>query len=313
MYFIGVDVSKNSLDICIIKNNKNSFFKIDNNLHSINDFFIKFIDKKVSIAFESTSHYSDKLASILTNLDLIYRELSPSKISNILKFLSNKKSDQIDAYNIALCIKKFSDILQTSKYDSNYKLIQSYNATLKLFVKIRTQLKNFKSSKEFVVDDNLNGIIKDLQIYLKKLDDKLTNISYELLKNYIPASEKIISNSVGVGKKLAICLFPILQKNKEFSYKNIISYLGLAPRIFESGISVKKSRCINKKGNSYIRSILFMSTLSAIRNNEIIKEKFNSLVSKGKNKKVAIVACMCAMIKWLKNLYFNEKKILSSY
>lgn len=310
MLFCGIDVSKESLDICILEKNKEYYYKVENSLISINQFFKSYLDKNITIGFETTGHYSDYLASALSDLGLDFKELNPTKTSLFLKHLNKLKTDKTDAFGLATYIKHFGNQISPKIFDKKYKQIQSYNSTLNLFTKIQTQISNFKKSKDFVADENIIYILKTLQTTLKELDEKLNDLAYSILVDYIPQTDEIVKNCVGIGKKLAISLFPILHKNKDKNHKNIISFLGLAPVVYESGTSVRKARHINKIGSSYIRSVLFMATMSAIKHNEVIKERFNNLVNKGKNKKLAIVACMCKIVKWLKNVYFKKEEIL---
>jgi transposase len=51
-----------------------------------------------------------------------------------------------------------------------------------------------------------------------------------------------------------------------------------------------------KGGKPDVRSVLYMSTLSAIRYNPIIQPQYEQLVKRGKAKKVAIIACMRKML-----------------
>jgi transposase len=51
-----------------------------------------------------------------------------------------------------------------------------------------------------------------------------------------------------------------------------------------------------KGGRPEVRSVLYMSALSAIRYNPMIKVQYEQLVKRGKEKKVAITACMRKML-----------------
>jgi transposase len=62
------------------------------------------------------------------------------------------------------------------------------------------------------------------------------------------------------------------------------------PSPYESGTSIKKSGLIKKIVNSYARKILYMAALSVIRFNKYYRELYERLVSKGKTKKLALVA-----------------------
>ena len=195
-------------------------------------------------------------------------------------------------------------------YNREYSLIKSYNSTILLLSKIQTQLKNFKKSQDFVTDTELSGIIKSLTLQVKKTQEKIKLIAFEILKSFVPNCEQIIKDNKGFGVDLALNLFPQLHFNRAKSEKQFISFLGLSPRIYESGSSVHKSPKINKRGSSAIRRILFLNAVSCARFNDKFKQRYETLVSKGKKKKVALVAVMCAIVRYLKSLFpLNESYI----
>jgi transposase len=78
------------------------------------------------------------------------------------------------------------------------------------------------------------------------------------------------------------------------SAKKFASFLGLTPRGKQSGSSINRKGHISKCGPSHARQKLYMCVISALstKKNPLIIEIYNRLVSKGKPKNVAIVACM---------------------
>ena len=172
--------------------------------------------------------------------------------------------------------------------------------------KMQTQMKNLEKSQIGVNDEYLKQAINSFKLTIKSLFTKLEDFTYEILSQEIPQTKEIIENNKGFGKSLAIAIFPIMQYNKDKNYKQIISFLGLSPRVFQSGTSVLKSPHIDKKGPSKARKALFLSALSCIRYNEYFKAKFDRLLANGKPKMVAIIAVMCQMIKYLKLRYFSD-------
>lgn len=78
------------------------------------------------------------------------------------------------------------------------------------------------------------------------------------------------------------------------SAKKFSSFLGLTPRGKQSGSSVNRKGHISKCGPSHIRQKLYMCVISALstKKNPLLLDVYNRLVSKGKPKNVAIVACM---------------------
>ncbi|HEL8126701.1 TPA: IS110 family transposase, partial [Escherichia coli] len=76
--------------------------------------------------------------------------------------------------------------------------------------------------------------------------------------------------------------------------RQISALVGVAPYNRDSG-NMRGRRSVSG-GRSGVRNILFMSALSAIRFNPVIKSFYTRLINAGKPKKVAIVACMRRII-----------------
>ena len=306
VFFVGADVSKEKVDFCFltsVENVKPKFVSLPNDTDTIKAYFQSFIKDDIFITFEYTNNYHLPLQSALSDLEVRYSALSPSKTSYFLKHLTLQKSDITDAYGLALYCRIFKSDLNPSVYSREYSLIKSYNSTILLLSKIQTQLKNFKKSQDFVTDAELSEIIKSLTVQVQKTQEKLKLIAFEILKSFVPNCEEIIRNNKGFGIDLALNLFPQLHFNRAKSEKQFISFLGLSPRIYESGSSVHKTKRINKRGSSAIRRVLYLSALVSSRFNAKFKERYENLISKGKKKKVAIVAVMCAIVRYLKSLF----------
>ena len=74
--------------------------------------------------------------------------------------------------------------------------------------------------------------------------------------------------------------------------RQLTAHAGLAPAQKQSGTSIHGKSHIAKQGNSQLRKALYMPTLVAVYYNPVLKAKYQSLLAKGKPKKVALVACM---------------------
>ena len=80
----------------------------------------------------------------------------------------------------------------------------------------------------------------------------------------------------------------------EMIAKQIAAVVGVAPMNQDSGR--KRGYRKTKGGRPEVRSVLYMPGLSAIRYNPIIQVQYDQLVKHGKEKKVAITACMHKML-----------------
>ncbi|MGE0086271.1 MAG: transposase [Desulfococcaceae bacterium] len=76
--------------------------------------------------------------------------------------------------------------------------------------------------------------------------------------------------------------------------KEIAALTGTAPVNRDSGQF--RGKRMTGGGRGEIRSLMFMPTLAAIRHNPVIRIFYQRLVSAGKNKMVAVTACMRKLI-----------------
>lgn len=72
--------------------------------------------------------------------------------------------------------------------------------------------------------------------------------------------------------------------------KQLTRYLGLSPTYQQSGTSVNLKGHINRNGDSYLRSQLYVAAFSSLRCNTECKACFDRLRANGKSGKVAVVA-----------------------
>ena len=314
--FCGIDVSKDKLDICFLSSNstfKPKYQTLPNEINLIKAYFEPFMQDELLVVFEPTSNYHILLQQALSALGIKYSMPNPAKSSLFLRHLNTIKTDSSDSYGLAVYARTFKSDINPSKYNAEYIQIKSYNSAVSLLIKLQTQLKNFKHSQGFLKDTNLNEIIENLINEIRKQAKILKDLAFNILKNFLPQTEQIIKDSKGIGEDLALNLFPQLHFNKDKSEKQIISFLGLSPKIYQSGSSINKPLHITKRGNPNIRKSLFMSALVCIRRNDRFRARYESLVNKGKSKKVAIVAVMCAIVRYLKSFFrFEPAGVISA-
>ena len=296
--FLGVDVSKDKLDISFtVDGQKFDSIAILNNESSILGFFdyLKITYKKTSFFFgyEATSNYMHVLQKLLHASKHQQIMINPYMMSHYLKHLNSRiKTDLVDSVGIT----KYLMTLESNDFKTIYcdseKVLKKYTSTIDILRKLDTQLKNFVHSQKELKIDLLDTTIALLLIKIKDTKKTLEKEAQNVLKELFPSVVDIKSSIKGVGYSLLLELIPIFLKSTNYTLKQIQSYVGLSPRSFESGSSVHKKQMISKRGSSLVRKLLYLSAMVAIRFNPIIKEKYTRLVEGGKNKMVALVACM---------------------
>ncbi len=113
----------------------------------------------------------------------------------------------------------------------------------------------------------------------------------EIIKKHYGETFVSLKTIPGIGTKTAIILIAITNNFRKFDdIKKLSAYVGLAPRIFESGTSVKGKGHITKMGNKYLRKLLYLCTWSAKKYNEQCKLMYERLSEKGKPERVIKIA-----------------------
>lgn len=104
----------------------------------------------------------------------------------------------------------------------------------------------------------------------------------------------LLKSIPGVGSITASTLLALLPELGYLNGSKIAKLVGVAPIVKESG-SYRGSRYI-QGGRPFLRKVLYMLTLVAIKYNPVIQKFYERLIGKGKRPKVAIVAAMRKMI-----------------
>ena len=148
---------------------------------------------------------------------------------------------------------------------------------------------------------------------LKLLDKEIAEINDKLAQEVTGIDEwqrtyDIIISVPGLGDGVAYTVLGELPELGYLTNRQISALCGLAPFNRDSGRLKGKRRI--RGGRAPIRTVLYMAMLSAIRYNPIIKAFYQKLVTQGKHKKVAIIACMRKMMTILNTMVCNDQEWL---
>jgi transposase len=104
---------------------------------------------------------------------------------------------------------------------------------------------------------------------------------------------KLLTTINGVGAQTAAYLIAELGDPARFhSAAALASYVGVAPRLRQSGKRRFSGTAVIRLGNARLRKALWMPVLTAVRFNPWLRDYYERLVSRGKPRKVALVAAM---------------------
>ncbi|MEO0537194.1 MAG: IS110 family transposase [Cyanobacteria bacterium P01_A01_bin.123] len=155
-------------------------------------------------------------------------------------------------------------------------------------VEMITAEKNRRAVMQGAVRDQINRHIDWLQEQLKELDEQLQQTIRQTPLWCQQA--KLLQSVPGVGDVLSATLLAELPELGQLSTKQIAALVGLAPLNRDSGQF--RGRRMIWGGRARVRTALYMPTLVATRHNPVIKAFYERLLAQGKQKKVALTACM---------------------
>lgn len=295
----GIDVSKSTLDVCLLINETPLYSIFDNNENGHFDLVRLLHSNNIeTIGFESTGVYHKKLHLYLSNNGYEPFVINPLSISHFRKSLKIQgKTDKTDAFAIAYYVLK-NDDLSVLVYPTR-DFFKPYSTSIIQLDKQYRQLSNLISSLRHREDTE--NLILELQKTILSIKDTrkvLFDHTIELMKVQCPEYELIKNDIKGVGDTLLVFLLPFLYDHfDKFTMPQITAFFGLNPVSFQSGTSVKKRERISKRGDKYILKMLYMASVSACRNNPIIREKYLRQKELGKHSKVALVAVMAHLLR----------------
>ncbi|MCI6178478.1 MAG: transposase [Campylobacter sp.] len=306
-YFIGIDVSKNDLSVCIIFENTTHNFTIKNEKLKILKFFAMYANLNSFCVFENTNTYCYDIMRAFDELGLAYSKLDPLKFSFFMKNQRKIKTDKSDAYLLAIYAKKFYDELIKSEFSEEYALLKSYQSGLALINKMLSQTKNFKEPLINVnnnsLEESFDEIIASLIEQKKVLEEKVFDLVCEL----VPETKKILNKNKGISKSFAIYVLPLFWMNKDKTTKQITSFLGLVPNVHQSGTSINKCPHISG-GVKLARNTLYMCALTISKYNKDFAPLYQKHLNRGKPKKVALIALARVFARNIFRKYFKDDR-----
>lgn len=302
-YSVGIDVSKETLDICVYDGESRQYFQACNNEKTFNSEILKRLSEDLSLyhfVMEVTGIYHLRLAMYLHQSGLKVSVVNPLIIRRYSEMkLRRHKTDASDS----LLIAEYGFKEHPSEFSPKSEILDEMEQMLKAIedyhvmttdVKNRLEsLKNRPHSNRKVVslwEKQLSSLRKSV----KELEGELE----ALVGKHFKPEDELLRSIPGIGKRVATAIISMLNSFKSFeSPKQVCSYLGINPTVFESGSSVRGSGRIPKKGNRYLRKLLFLASLSAKRFNKSCAELFDRLIHSGKAKKQALMAVANKLIR----------------
>jgi transposase len=300
-YFIGMDVSKATLDVAVVVEREVVYQQqISNSLSALRQ-LLKTLKKEVGgfelcqavFCMEHTGIYN------YHSLRFLHRVGGQVSLQSAVHMkwslgLQRGKNDRVDAQRIARYAYKSREEIKL--WEAKREVVEKLShltALRERLIHAKNQLEvAYRETAEFhesagamlksLSNASVKAIARDLEQTEKAIDELI--MQDEELKRLF----KIITSVQGVGKVTAAAMIVSTNEYKDISEaKQYAYYAGVAPFEHSSGSIKGKSR-VSDKANKQVKSLLHMAALCAITYNEDLKKYYERKL-KEKNNKMLII------------------------
>lgn len=287
MHWIGVDISKNRLDVASRPGDQYGHFSNDESGCSE---LVKWLSQfgEVHLVLEPTGGYERTLVRNLVEHRILFSVVNARQVRDFAKATGKlAKTDKIDAQVIAHFGEAIKPVPRVQVTDALAE-IEALIQRRRQLVDMRTMESNRRQLASTPVRSSIDGTLKFLNEQIAALDEEIDRRMRE--SPQWREHEDLLTSVPGVGPITARTLAAMLPELGRLSRKEIAALVGLAPFNCDSGETTGKRRV--RGGRAPVRHVLYMATLCASKHNPIISSFYGRLTAAGKAPKVALTACM---------------------
>lgn len=285
--YVGIDVSKDKLDIAV-RGDKQAW-RVDNVREGIAGLVKQMVNLQPElIVVEATGGYQRAVVEALFQKGLCVAVVNPARVRQFARASGLlAKTDKLDAFVLA----EYGRTMQPRQYEGKTEAEKELSALLVRRKQVEEMLKA-EQNRLRTTALNLNSSVEQVMACLKEQKKRLDEQIQEFLNEQKAWQEQseILRSAPGVGPVTTATLLAELPELGKMDRKKIAALVGVAPMNYDSG--KKRGYRKTKGGRGEVRSVLYMATLVATRRNPVIRTQYQHLLKRGKEKKVALTACM---------------------
>lgn len=295
---LGVDMAKRKFDVALLHEGKYKTGKFENNLPGF-QLLVEWLAKADAptphVCLEATAGYGEALATFLVSNGFTVSIVNPIRIKGFAKsVMARSKTDKLDAKVIA----RFCQALEPMPWEPPrdeirelQALVRRYDAIMGMRVQEISRLPDAHASVRPTIDATLAFLDAQLAAIQVMIEARLEQ------QAKLRQSRDLLLTIPGVGIGLAARFLAEVGDISRFkNARQVVAFIGLNPRLKESGESVRGRAKLSKMGNAGLRKALYMPALNAMRHNPVLAAFRTRLLAAGKPKMVAVGAAMRKLV-----------------
>ena len=285
--FVGIDVSKDRLDVAVRPTGE--AWQVSHDPQGISSLTQRLRELAPQlVVVEATGGMELALTGELAAAGLPVAVVNPRHVRDFARAGGQlAKTDSLDAQVLA----HFAEAMRPAPRglpDASAQELRALVARRRQLVEMTTAEKNRMRIATPRVRPKVEEHIRWLEDSLKELDKDLADLIRS--SPMWSTTEKLLRSAPGVGPILSMTLLSGLPELGALNRGEIAALVGVAPFNRDSG-TLRGTRKV-WGGRGQVRAVLYMATLVATRFNPVLRDFYQRLCAAGKPKKVAITACM---------------------
>lgn len=285
--FVGIDVSKAWLDVAVHEPAEG--FRVSNDESGIASLVKRLKKLKPTlVVLEPTGGFEMLVVAELSRAGLPVVVVNAKRIRDFARATGRlAKTDKLDAKvlaHFAAAVRPSVRTLQTEEEEQLTAILTRRRQILEMLTVEKNRLGTVRANMR-----------ADLQEHIHWLSQRLHQLDQEVetfVKETPAWKEKdaLLQSVPGVGPVTSATMIGMLPELGQLNRQEIAALVGVAPLNKDSGKKSGKRKIYG--GRADVRSVLYMAALAATRFNSVIKKFYARLLQHGKEKKLALTACM---------------------
>ena len=301
---LGIDVSKRTLDVALIFDNRTLCKQFKNSadgFESLAAWLASLQITRVHACLEATGAYSEAVALFLHNQGHLVSVVNPLRIKGYgCANMQRNKTDRLDARLIAaFCLTQEPDEWQPPS--AEVKHLQALIRRIEVLEEMRQAEENRLANIAAEIKPSIARMIHLLSEEILQFERQ---IKEHINRHPCLKQQSLLLQTIsGIGERTANLLLSEIEFDRYDSARAIAAQAGVTPRKKQSGTSLKQTG-LSKLGNARIRRALYFPAIVARQHNEIVKEFAKRLKKNGKTP----MQIVCAAMRKLLHIAFGVLK-----
>lgn len=285
--FVGIDVSKAWLDIAV--HEQEATFRASNDDAGIASLVERVKKLKPAlIVLEPTGGFEMLVVAELTHAGLPAVVMNAKRVRDFARATGRlAKTDKLDAKvlaHFAATIRPPLRNLRSEEEGQLTALLTRRRQVLDMLTVEKNRLVTVRAKIRSDIEDHIQWLSNSLKELDKEIEDFVEGSPVWKEK------DALLQSVPGVGRVTSATMLGMLPELGQLNRQQIAALVGVAPVNKDSGKKQGRRRVYG--GRADVRSVLYMAALAAKKFNPVIKKFYERLIKNGKEKKVALTACM---------------------